>query len=241
MHKLTLYSLSIIFSACSYHSPQTSEKPSDFPVKLVLHSPISIEKATEVKEKIGQAFTKLSDEFNLSEKEVFNVHIWQDYNNYLSAQKVNTGASYEGSAGYVFSKNDLAVYYNDDMVENIEHEFIHAASLHLNNEFGNNPRWLWEAVAIYESGEFTHPQQIEYLRNGDFPSLSELNGMLTPEGANKIYQVGYLLSEFIIEKWGRAKYLQLIQESGHLNNVLSVSEKEFEEEWKQFVNTKYIN
>jgi hypothetical protein len=31
---------------------------------------------------------------------------------------------------------------------------VHAVSLGVNPRFGNNPRWLWESVALYQNGEF---------------------------------------------------------------------------------------
>ena len=35
------------------------------------------------------------------------------------------------------------------------HEFAHAVSLALDPSFSNNPRWFWEAVAVYEAREVT--------------------------------------------------------------------------------------
>ena len=34
----------------------------------------------------------------------------------------------------------------------IVHEFAHCASLRANPSIANNPRWLWETVALYEAG-----------------------------------------------------------------------------------------
>ena len=41
----------------------------------------------------------------------------------------------------------------DALIEAAVHEFAHGVSLHVNPRFGNNPRWLWEAVAIYEQAD----------------------------------------------------------------------------------------
>ena len=37
------------------------------------------------------------------------------------------------------------------MVSHLVHEFAHCVSLQVNPRIANNPRWLWESVAIYES------------------------------------------------------------------------------------------
>jgi len=41
---------------------------------------------------------------------------------------------------------------------NVVHGFCHAVSLYVSPTFGNNPRWLWEAVALYENAEFVDPR-----------------------------------------------------------------------------------
>lgn len=223
----------ILFGSQSYAQDSIS-------IHLNLHDSISTQEASDLKIKIEKIAEKLFEEFQLKKGEIFTIHIWKNYPDYLSAQKVNLGVEYPGSAGYIFGTNDLAIFYGENMADNAEHEFVHSASLRLNSEFGNNPRWFWEAVAIYESDEFIHPKELDYLVNGDFPSLEELNGMISKDGANKIYDVGYLLSEFIIEKWGRKKYLKLIQNSGELDGILSIDSKSFEAQWKEFVQNKYL-
>lgn len=240
MNKLATLLIILSLYGCSNYPPGLLNDEPSLKVDLVLHDSIPEIEKKAIREKIQVTSRRLFDDFNLSVKEVFHVHIWLNYFDFLDAQEQNIGQRVNGSGGYVFSKNDLALYYNETMLENVEHEFSHAASLHLNSDFGNNPRWFWESVAIYEAGEFTHPNEIEYLVMGNFPSLSELNGMLTKDGANKIYKMGYLLSEFIIHKWGREKYLELILESGDLEKVLAISTPVFEQQWEKFVLEKYL-
>ncbi len=208
---------------------------------IVQHDSITNEESDALLQKVTETAKRLQVDFNLQNDQAYSIHIWKDYEAYLSAQEENIGARYDGSAGYIFGQNEMALYYNDKMLENAEHEFAHIASLHLNPEFGNNPRWMWEAVAIYESGEFTHPRDIDYLSQRNFPTLSELNGMLSSEGINKIYQTGYLLSEFIIETWGRNTYLELIQHSEHWTQHLGVTVEDFEKQWYEFITKRYLD
>jgi hypothetical protein len=250
MQKIILYVSLLAFMACAGQSnePKTEIEQTknivdpDYQVQLVLHDSITSEEKAEMINKVKTASARLFHEFNLNEEEVFKIHLWKDYEEFLDFQESLMGQRIEGSGGYVFGPTDLAVYYyNSGMVESVEHEFVHGASLHLNPQFGNNPRWFWESVAIYESDEFIHPKELDYLVEGEFPKLDELNGMLSATGANKIYQVGYVLSEFIIENWSREKYLELIKASGNLNQVLGLNEAEFMEQWEDFVQEKYLN
>ena len=109
----------------------------------------------------------------------------------------------------------------------------------LNASFANNPRWLWETVALYENGEFVHPRTIPYLVSGAFPTLQQLN--VDPNGGRQIYEVGYLLGEFIVSTWGRPAYLRLILSNGDVASVLGVSAANFESAWRAFVQQRYLS
>ena len=111
--------------------------------------------------------------------------------------------------------------------------------MNVNRQFGNNPRWFWEAVAIYESGEFNDPKNISYLADGNFPTIAELTADFNT-GARKIYEVGYLLSEYIIETWGKESYTQMIKNNADIQLVLGINAAQFENGWKDFVTRKYL-
>lgn len=184
--------------------------------------------------------TRIMNSLGVEIKGNFNIHIWTNYNDYLSFQVDRMGVSFPGSKGWVISSRDIAIFYCDIADEIAEHEFAHCVSMFVNSNIANNPRWLWEAVAIYESGEFYEPNELAYLKNGTFPTIHELNTGFN-NGGYKIYQVGYLLIEFVIYKWGKEKYLGLIRRNGLIPDVLSISVEEFEAGWRDFVNLKYLN
>ena len=54
----------------------------------------------------------------------------------------------------------------DRMMSNLVHEFAHCVSMHLNARIPNNPRWFWESVAIYESGQSADLRALGYMRDG---------------------------------------------------------------------------
>ena len=264
MRKLLLFSFILSLISCTTQQTENSEEDSmqaevnetaieqllgnEAPkegqkliVEFVLYDNEPLDEQPAIEDKLNHIAEQLNSKYKLpKETDTIHVHVWRDYEEYLVAQKRITGSEFRGSGGYIFSETDVALFYNDQTIENAEHEFVHASSLKINNELGHKSRWLWEAFAIYEANEFVHPKNLAYLRNGKFPSIAELNGEFDGEGANRIYNVGYLLSEFVIETWGSEKYLELIIESANIEKALALSTEEFEAQWKEFVTSKYL-
>jgi hypothetical protein len=121
------------------------------------------------------------------------------------------------------------------MIRNTRHEFVHCVSLQLNPAISNNPRWLWEAAALYEANLPWDPRMLPYLVEQKPPSLSELNEFSNP----RIYEVGYFIAQFVAETKGRPALKPLIQNNGNVKDTLNVDEKEFTKQWFAFVKKKY--
>jgi proteasome lid subunit RPN8/RPN11 len=118
---------------------------------------------------------------------------------------------------------------------NVVHEFAHCVTLALEPRAGNNPRWLWESVALYEARQFVDPRGLPYLTALQPPSLSELSSFAD----TRIYEVGFLIGEFVVERWGTAALPSLITALGNTSSALGVSEAEFERDWLSYVRTRY--
>src|ERR1700741_4775956 len=58
------------------------------------------------------------------------------------------GSTLGDSAIYLISPNISTQHYLEG-VTNVIHEFAHCVSRHINRKIVNNPRWLWESIAIY--------------------------------------------------------------------------------------------
>ncbi len=115
------------------------------------------------------------------------------------------------------------------------HEFTHCVTLNINPTFGNNPRWLWESIALFEGGQFIHPNQLSYLVQQNPPTLSQLNSV----NNTQIYEVGYLLAEFIVENWSRQHLRNMILSNGNIAESLGITTNEFQTAWFQFIKNKY--
>lgn len=93
------------------------------------------------------------------------------------------------------------------------------------------PQWFWEALSDYEAN-IVNDLSVKYgMRNQ--PTLKELNN------SSQIYNVGYTIIEYFVFKYGKEKLPEFIKSYGDFEQVLGVSEKEFEKEWHQFVAQKY--
>ncbi len=114
------------------------------------------------------------------------------------------------------------------------HEFTHCMTQNVNPTIPNHPRWLWESIALFEAGEFTHPRSVGALAS-HAPGFDELNNF----NSNTIYQVGYLLGEFIFKNYGREKYIELIKENGDLERVLGSKDQEFLDSWYAYLKLNY--
>ena len=142
--------------------------------------------------------------------------------------------------------------WGEDNVEKVAvHEFTHTVTLKLlidqepqpvdgrnfDKKFATFPTWLWEAVSVYEAGQFVNPKTLPYLNQGQYPSMSELNQRMK---GGKIYTCGYTIIEYIISKYGQKKLIELIKNYGHLQTTLGITEERFCYEWYDFVKTKYL-
>ncbi len=188
-------------------------------------------------DRLEAEYPRILRELNLASVPLITVRIWHDETTYFNELTRYFGVRYP-AAGYITGPTELRVLDVPQLSVNVVHEFVHAASLAVNAQFGNNPRWLWEAVALYENGELVHPRTLGYLASG-FPTLQQLN--VDVNSGTQIYQLGYLLGEFIVSRYGRASYLRLIQTNADIAGVLGISTADFEAAWQSYVRQRYLS
>jgi metallo-beta-lactamase class B len=121
----------------------------------------------------------------------------------------------------------------DELMQFIAHEFTHC--VHLNIDYApNNPRWLWEGLAMYESGWIMDPTQIDAVKNKQFPALESLgNGME--------YMLGYVIIEAIKDLWGSDALISLIKNRGNTEKAVGLNQKDFEAKVFDRIYRKYID
>ena len=116
-----------------------------------------------------------------------------------------------------------------------EHMLAHLVARVVNPAIANSPRWLWEGLALYESGQKTAVHTVEFFKPDAQPALSQLNGGVgTP-----IMDVGYYLGEFLEATWGRDGIIELIEADGNLDTAFGLTGQAFIAQFVAFVRTKY--
>ena len=142
-----------------------------------------------------------------------------------------------GSLGSVQDRNLFSIVTVPFKASVPVHEFAHCVTLHLDGQAGNNPTWLWEAVAVYEARDLVNPLTVPCLASRNFPTLAQLN---VRGGSCDIYQVGYTLTEYIVEGWGFAGLRDLIVAHGDPRESLGMSIEELQAGWWRFLEERYL-
>ncbi len=183
------------------------------------------------------AYPRMTADLRVTGLPEVTVSVWQDHASFYSAMQRNLGQVYTGSAGYVMGRQGVAVLAVASVAGNATHEFAHVVSLAVNPSIGNNPRWLWETLALFENGEFVDPASLSFIQAGQYPTLASLNATY---GTNQqVYQVGYVLGEFIVSAWNMDGLLALLRHNGQTQDAVGVSTTEFERRWYAFLQAKY--
>jgi hypothetical protein len=220
---------------------ETTVLPADtLPFAFILYDGLTAKATESIRTKLQENAQHMLSDFQIEQVDTYMVYLWGTNDSYLAAQQQHIGTRYPGSTGYVMGPFAMGLLNVSGVASNAVHEYAHSLSLRINGTFGNNPRWYWEAIALYESGGFVDPKNIRYLVEGNYPSLSELNSDFNTSN-QKIYQVGYLLAEFVKVQWGMQSVIELIKQNGNIQKVLKITNAEFETQWKQFIETKYFS
>ena len=131
---------------------------------------------------------------------------------------------------HIVSPNAAQTWSYAEGVVNIVHELAHSVSIQVNPTIGNNPRWLWETVALFEAGQIRDRQQLPYCTSGAPLSFNELNSLSN----TIVYDVGGLLGEFIVSTWGRETLIAMIRANGNVMQVPGLTEQQFLARWATY-------
>lgn len=248
--KILLLFIYILFSTgCSADNASNTIFSNNLPAGInsehfsaVLYDSVPGSAAEEILSKLEQNYFRVLNDLSIiNDTTHIIVRLWGNEEHFLNDMQRDLGTRYTGATGYVYGKNEIRVLFRSlsSTANDALHEFCHIATIMINKVIANNPRWLWEAAAIYLSGGFVNPSTLTYLKQGLFPSISELNSSYNL-GNMKIYQVGYVLAEYTISVFGKEKFIDLIKTNGGFSSSLSITQEQFEAGWKEFVKKKYM-
>ena len=190
---------------------------------------------------LGAAFRfglAIVDDLQVVSMPKVRVGIWSNETTFNAAMLAATGTIYVNVGGYILGAAGFRLLMIGNPAENAEHEFVHVVTLNVNRSFSNNPRWLWEAVAVYEAGEFFEPSSLSYMSPDNFPTLAQLD--VDYDQGYWVYQVGHVLIEYIVETWGMDTVIALIAANGDIQGVLGITVAEFEQDWHAWLSREYF-
>ena len=135
------------------------------------------------------------------------------------------------ASGLVTSSRDIHLVVSTEVIARrtttLLHEFAHCVSLHRNPSIANNPRWLWETLAIYAARDRSNAPRLAAALAGPQPTFPQLNSF----DNTLIYDVGFSLGEFIVERGGIDALRALLISNGNTNAALGLSLDEFLAAW----------
>jgi len=129
-------------------------------------------------------YQRITTDLNSGNLPMVHVHFYASYDSLANAVSDVVPNLPSWVIGFATAEDQIHMLSPNDpnhdfqyMFTNLVHEFAHCVLLHINSTIGNNPRWLWESVAIFEAGQFVDPHNVPYLVAQDPPTISELNSM----------------------------------------------------------------
>lgn len=213
-----------------------SASASDKPV-AISYTPVGgvpDETMNSVKNTLNRYTRQVLDRYQVDDMPPVRIKVWQNRKDFEATY--GEGAKYV--QGYVVHDLWEVRIFNGlpGLGFGVLHEFTHLVTLALNPTFNNNPRWLWEATAIYESKRPPVPQisDLKCISDNSAPTLSSLN-----KHPFNIYKVGYLLIDFIETSWGHDTLVALVKSNGDTRKTMGVSASDFEQQWLMFLKNKY--
>lgn len=136
---------------------------------------------------------------------------------------------------HLMSPNSPAWGPYSRMLSHLVHEFAHCVTLRVNARVANNPRWLWESVAIYEAGQSVDLRALPYMAAHEPPTFASLDSV----DNIRVYDVGYSIAEFVVARWGRGGLADLVHATGDTAAALGLPLDEFQREWFAFARQRY--
>ena len=249
----------VFFGAKMFRSAFAVEKLTELKTKhfVITYQGIYKEEAQDVASSLEEHYDRIRLNLNDPEHEIIQVFIHPTQIDFNKGTRLSNSTANGMSIGpnkfHVLWSNWFNSIFPDDPIKTALHEFTHCVQLNIlikkaqeestlegrgdfdaafEQKFINEyPQWFWEAICDYEA-EIVNEISVKYGMSKK-PTLASLNK------SNQIYNVGYTLIEYIVEKWGKDKLPVLVTSYVDIENVLKISEPDFEKGWIEYVSEKY--
>jgi hypothetical protein len=192
--------------------------------QYILHDGVKREQAAQIGDSLLANYQRIMQHLRVAAMPQITISLWSpDHSDDFYAEMRNRiGQDYPGATGYTPGNKDVCLLWNPSASKASVHEYAHLVSMALKPSISNNPRWLWEAVAQYESKTYNHPATWTPAQRA-FPGFAALNQY----NSDLPYRWGYFLCSCVIERWGDDAYINMIKTNGNTQSVLGITEDEF--------------
>jgi len=245
LRSLIYFVLPVIVSGCS-SGMKRQFKSSHF--VFIYNSHIDKKQALSVDSALEANYLRISRDLQTEPADPIEVSIYSNRWTYATTHgHWTSGGNIEGTGKLHFLRSG---WDEKNIYKIAVHEFSHAVMLKLlidrepkplpanfDAKFSKFPTWLYEAIAVYEAGQFEDPKTLPFLADNKYPPLAEFNDR---SKGQKIYSVGYTMIEYILQQYGRNKFIELIAAYGNLK-ILGVADDQFMQGWYAFVKAKYLH
>jgi hypothetical protein len=229
---LILIPLAFMFVMCGEKSVTDERKQDEtYPIvivtdafKFILYDGMKREQAAAIGDSLAANRERIMRHLRVASMPQVTLSLWsRDHSDdFYNEMRNRIGQIYPGATGYTPGSTAICLLWDPNAPKASVHEFSHLVSIALKPNIGNNPRWLWEAIAQYESRTFDHPSTWSQ-SNRTFPGLPALNQY----NSNLPYLWGYFILSFVVERWGDDACIDLIKANGNIPSVLGITEEEF--------------
>ncbi|MEX2327755.1 MAG: hypothetical protein WD558_08475 [Pseudomonadales bacterium] len=195
----------------------------------------------DIQVKLEENYDRILRDLGLSNLPRIKVVVWS---NLMAFTNARTGAmgTHEPASYFIHPGDDrmiIGLMYTRGMdLAELLHQFTHIATLQVNPDLRSSSRWLWESLALYHARQFYPPSQLSCISLSDAPSLGWLN---VPAHHETLRRVGYLLGDFLANEYETDTLIKLVRQPDKLQQVLKVSEEEFESDWHRFIANRYLS
>lgn len=248
MKKILFLIISLNYFSCSENNvaPSSNDKTLSYPYETThfafYYTDLDSNNIQTIGDTLESNYSRIINDLMTDTLPEVNVHLYSNHDSLAAAVNLWVPNLPSWASGLAISQSEIYMmspnhpqYGFEPMLINLVHEFAHCVSYHIRPNIANNPRWLWESIAIYEARQFFDPHNLPYMVSHNPPTLSQLNSFSN----TMIYEVGYLIAEYVDLNWDRTHLVNLIRTNGNLQQVLGMSTSEFETGWFQFVANRY--
>lgn len=222
---------------------------------VVHYLPTDSAGAREVARTLEENYARVLREFGLDAlSEPVHAEVYPDVESYHftignpDAPASDVGMAVEENRFRIVSPANPGRYHTHaSILKAAVHEFVHCVHYQFIAQLTEAEKmaiskhdeapWLFESMACYAAGQYYEPNRFDYLKAGHYPTLNELNQV---EEDGKVYDIGYVVVDFIQTRWGHDGLIRLLKCNGDIHSALGTSTAEFEEALHRHLQDTYF-